>query len=177
MLTAVTLRILLVLVVSNALAQQSPPGVPEAMRLMQSDPAAVAKILEEVTRREPKNQRAWRLLGSARQQSGQLDAAIEAFQQSIAVQPDPAATYSIGIVYAQKKEMDRAFEWLAKAKATGKVDMTQMQVDPHLAAYRDEARFKALLPTRKDFAEPFRNQFNDFPHAFRRDSRNGRSRQ
>ena len=136
-------------------AQQPSPGVPEALQVLQSDPAAAAKILEQVTEREPKNQRAWRLLGTARQQGGQLDAAIEAFQQAITIQPDPAATYSIGIVHARKKEADKAFEWLAKAKATGKIDMTQMQVDPHLAVYRDEPRFKALLPTKKDFADPF----------------------
>ena len=149
------LAVLLLVVASALPARQPPPGIPEAMRLMPSDPAGAARILEQVTKREPKNQRAWRLLGSARQQGGQLDAAIEAFQQAIAIGPDPAATYSIGIVYAQKKEMDRAFEWLAKAKATGKVDMTQLQVDPHPAAYRDEPRFKALLATKKDFADPF----------------------
>ena len=147
--------VLLLLVVAAVPRQQPPPGIPEAMRILPQDPAGAAKLLEQVTKREPRNQRAWRLLGTARQQSGQLDAAIEAFLQAIAIQPDPAATYSIGIVHAQKKDADRSFEWLAKAKATGKVDMTQMQVDPHLAAYRDEPRFKALLPTRKDFADPF----------------------
>jgi hypothetical protein len=149
------LAILSVILVAPVTPQQPPPGIPEAMRLMQSDPAAAAKVLEQVTKREPKNQRAWRLLGAARQQGGQLDAAMEAFQQAMAIGPDPAATYSIGIVHAQKKDADRAFEWLAKAKATGQVDMTQMQVDPHLAAHRDDPRFKALLPTKNDFADPF----------------------
>jgi hypothetical protein len=149
------LAVLSLLAAAALPARQPQSGIPEAMRLMPSDPAAAAKVLEEVTKREPKNQRAWRLLGTARQGGGQLDAAIEAFQQAIAIGPDPAATYSIGIVHAQKKDADKAFEWLAKAKATGQVDMTQMQVDPHLAAYRDEPRFKTLLPTRKDFADPF----------------------
>jgi hypothetical protein len=149
------LAILSVVLVAPGAPQQPQPGVPEAMRLMQSDPAAAAKVLEQVTKREPKNQRAWRLLGAARQQGGQLEAAIEAFQQAIDIGPDPAATYSIGIVHAQKKDADKAFDWLAKAKATGQVDMTQMQVDPHLAAHRDDSRFKALLPTKKDFADPF----------------------
>ena len=149
------LALLSVLVVAVVPAQQPQPGIPEAMRLMQSDPAAAAKILEEVTKREPKNQSAWRLLGTARQRGGQLDPAIEAFQQAIAIQLDPGTIYSIGIVHAQKKDAESAFEWLAKAKATGQVDMTQMQVDPHLSGYRDDSRFKALLPTTKDFADPF----------------------
>jgi hypothetical protein len=149
------LALLSVLAVVVVPAQQPSPGIPDAMRLMQSDPAAAAKILEDLTKREPTNQRAWRLLGTARQQAGQLDAAIEAFQQAMAIGPDPAATYSIGIFHDQKKYADREFEWLTKAKATGRVDMTQMQVDPHLAAYRDQPRFKTLLPTRNDFADPF----------------------
>lgn len=146
---------LLLATLSATPAPQPPPGIPEALRIQPQDPAAAAKILEGVTRREPRNGRAWRLLGAALQQSGQLDRAIQAYQQAIAVQPDPAATYSIATVYAQKQDADKAFEWLGKAKATRKVDMTQMQVDANLAAYRDDARFKALLPTRKDFADPF----------------------
>jgi len=42
---------------------QTPPGIPEAMRLQPTDPAGAAKILEAVTTREPQNGRAWRLLG------------------------------------------------------------------------------------------------------------------
>ena len=149
------LAVLLLPVVAAVPAQQPPPGIPEAMRILPKDPAAAAKILDEVTRREPKNQRAWRLLGTARQRGGQLDAAIEAFQQAIAIQPDPAAIYSIGIVHAQKKDADKAFEWLAKAKATGRVDMMQMEVDPSLEALRTDPRYRPLLPTPKDFEDPF----------------------
>jgi hypothetical protein len=143
------------LLMALAVPGQPPPGIPDALRIQQKDPAAAATILEGVTEREPQNGRAWRLLGSALQQSGQLDRAIEAYRKAIGIQPDPAATYSIGIVYAQKKDADRAFEWLGKARASRKVDMTQMQVDANLSALRDDPRFKALLPTKADFANPF----------------------
>lgn len=136
-------------------APQPPPGIPEALRIQPQDPAAAAKILEDVTRREPGNGRAWRLLGAALQQSGQLDRAIEAYQQAIAVQPDPAATYSIATVFAQKQDADKAFEWLGKARASRKVDMTQMQVDTNLAPLKGDPRFTALLPEKRDFADPF----------------------
>jgi hypothetical protein len=48
-----------------------------------------------------------------------------------------------------------AFEWLAKAKATKKLDMTQIDGDADLAALKTDARFLALLPAREDFAHPF----------------------
>ena len=150
----------LVVVALLAIAQSQPapappPGIPEAMRIQAQDPAAAAKILEGVTSREPQNARAWRLLGVALQQSQQVDRAIEAYLKAIAIQPDPAATYNIGTVYARKKDADKAFEWLAKVRAAGKFDMTQIQVDPDLQAFRGDPRFAALLPKKADFADPF----------------------
>jgi hypothetical protein len=131
------------------------PGIPEALRIQPQDPAAAATILEAVTVREPRNARAWRLLGVARQQSGQVDGAIEAYLKALAIGPDPTATYNIGTAYARKKDLAQAFEWLAKARATRQVDMTQMQVDADLDALRGDPRYRALLPTRKDFEHPF----------------------
>jgi hypothetical protein len=135
-------------------AQPTPPGIPEALRIQAKDPAAAAKILEGVTAREPKNGRAWRLLGVALQQSAQFDRAIEAYLKALALGPDPTATYNIGTAYARKNEADQAFEWLAKAKA-GRFDMTYMQVDPDLEPFRSDARYAALLPKKEDFANPF----------------------
>ena len=135
-------------------AQTTPPGIPEALRIQGSDPAAAAKILEGVTEREPKNGRAWRLLGAARQQAKQLDTAIAAYQKAIALGPDPVATYNIAVVYAIKKDADKAYEWLAKAKAA-KYDMSAMEVDTNLAALRNDPRFATFVPKPEDFANPF----------------------
>ena len=138
-------------------AAQSPatPGIPEALRIQAKDPAAAAKILEGVTAREPGNARAWRLLGVALQQSKEYDRAIEAYQKSLAIQPDPTTTYNVGTAYARKNDPDHAFEWLAKAKATKRVDMSFMQVDNDLAALRGDPRYAKLLPAKEDFASPF----------------------
>jgi hypothetical protein len=65
------------------------------------------------------------------------------------------ATYNIGTAYARKKEADRAFDWLAKAKATGALDMTMIQVDADLVPYKDDPRFAALLPPKSHYANPF----------------------
>jgi tetratricopeptide repeat protein/VCBS repeat protein/FG-GAP repeat protein len=134
---------------------QAPPGISDALRVQQKDPAAAAKILEGVTEREPQNARAWRLLGVALQQSKQFDRAIDAYLKAIAIQPDPVATYNIGTAYARKNDPEKAFEWLARAKATHRFDMTQMQIDPDLEPLRKDARYAALLPNKEDFADPF----------------------
>jgi len=147
--------LLLLAVVAIGPAWQAPPGIPDALRIQQKDPAAAAKILEGVTEREPRNATAWRLLGAAWQQAGEYDRAIDAYLKAIAIQPDPAATYGIGTVYARRKDADRAFEWLARAKATGRVDMMQMEVDPSLETLRTDPRYRPLLPTPKDFEHPF----------------------
>ena len=132
-----------------------PPGIQDALRIQAKDPAAAAKILEGVTAREPQNARAWRLLGVALQQSQQYDRAIEAYQKAIAIQPDPTATYNIGAAYARKNDLEKAFEWLAKAKATKRFDMTFMQVDNDLVEVRKDPRYPTLLPSKEDFANPF----------------------
>ena len=135
-------------------AQTSPPGIPEALRIQPNDPAAAARILEGVVEREPKNTRAWRLLGVARQQAKQFDSAIAAYQKAVEVGQDPAATYNIAVVHAIRKEADRAFEWLAKARAL-KYDMSSMEVDTNLAELRKDPRYAAFVPKPEDFANPF----------------------
>ncbi len=105
---------------------------------------------------EPTDARGWRRLGVTRQQSGDLDGALAAYRRSLEIEPDaPVALYNIGTVYARKHEIDAAFEWLAKARATRKIDMTQMDADSDLAAVRGDRRYRALLPTLADFANPF----------------------
>ena len=142
-------------VAATAQGTQQPPGIQDALRIQAKDPAAAAKILEDVTTREPQNARAWRLLGVALQQSKQFDRAIDAYQKALAIQPDPTATYNIGAAYARKNDPDKAFEWLAKAKATKRFDMTFIQVDNDLDGLRKDPRFSKLLPTKEDFANPF----------------------
>jgi hypothetical protein len=105
---------------------------------------------------EPTDARGWRRLGVTRQQSGDLDGALAAYRRSLEMEPDsPVALYNVGTVYARKHETDAAFEWLAKARATHKIDMTQMDADADLAAIRSDARYHALLPTPHDFENPF----------------------
>src|SRR4029079_7292274 len=123
-------------------AAQAPP--PQATlgaamaRMQANDPAGAAQMLEEVTKREPANGRAWRNLGLAYQTLKDLDKAAAAYQRALDVDAAiPKPLSNLGIVYALKQDRDRAFEWLQRAKASKKIDMTQASMAPELAALKD----------------------------------------
>jgi hypothetical protein len=127
------------------------------MGLLQSgDAAGAAKMLEAVTAREPQNGRAWRNLGVARTQLRDFDGAIAALERSLAVEPAiPTPLYLIAKVHAARQDKDRTLEWLGKARATGKLDLSQAEVDPEFAFLRADPRFAAVLPQPADFEHPF----------------------
>jgi len=125
-------------------------------RLQANDAAGAARILEDVTKREPSNGRAWRNLGLAYQTLKELDKSAAAYERALDVDPAvPTPIYNLGIVYALKNDRDRAFQWLQRAKATKKIDMTQADFAPELSALKKDPRFEALRPTRADFDHPF----------------------
>ncbi|MGI9088083.1 MAG: FG-GAP-like repeat-containing protein [Chthoniobacterales bacterium] len=66
-----------------------------------------------------------------------------------------SSIYAVGAIFALKGDRGHAFEWLEKAKATGKADFTGLAQDPDLASLRDDPRFARLLPQPADFANPF----------------------
>lgn len=145
---------------SLATAQPAPapePTVAEGFAKLQAGdfPAAV-KILEQVTAAHPENARAWRVLGNSYIRNKQLPEALKAYEKSLQLEPDfPAALYNSGVVYALQGDKESAFAWLNKARATGKVDMTQISVDADLAGIKDDPRFAALLPSKDELAHPF----------------------
>ena len=138
------------------------PGPPPATladgvaRLQAGDPAEAAKIFEGVAERDPNNVRLWRLLGVASLQAKNLDRAETAFRKSLELDPgSPLAMYNMGVVLAARGKPDAAFEFLRKARASRKFDMTYAGVDPDLESLRHDPRFAELLPTAQDFAQPF----------------------
>ncbi len=162
-----SLRLAAVLI-ALALAVQSPtPSTPTekdslptlaaaAARMQANDPAGAKKILTALVEREPKNGRAWRNLAAACQALADYDRAAEALEHSLGVEPEFATPlYSLGVLAARQGELDLAFEWLAKARDTHKLDMTQIDFDPALEKLKSDPRFAALHPTPKDFEHPF----------------------
>jgi len=131
------------------------PGIGEAQAKLQAgDAAGAAKILESVVAREPKNARAWRLLGYAQLKSKQLDRARASYEKLLELAPDtPQALYNLGAIAALAGNKDAAFTWLGKAK--GKLDLSGIASDDDLASLRGDPRLEALLPKPEDFANPF----------------------
>jgi hypothetical protein len=125
-------------------------------RLQANDSEGAAKILEQVTAHEPRNGRAWRNLALAYQNLKDWDRAISADEHALDVESSvPTPLFNLGVLYAQKGDKDQSFAWLTKAKATRKIDMTQVEVTPPLMALKGDPRFASLLPSRSDFDNPF----------------------
>src|SRR6478672_4916017 len=104
----------------------------------------------------PQTAREWRQAGAARRQAKDYDGAIAAFQAALKLEPDaPAALFALGAVYAAKHDTTQALEWLARARATRRVDMTQIEADDDLKPLIADPRFAALLPAPEDFEHPF----------------------
>ena len=133
------------------------PGIPAAMgHFYRGDAAGAAKILEGVTAATPGNANAWRLLALCYRTTGDLDRSMSAYQTAIALEPNsPAAIFNLAGLFALRGSTDDAFALLARAKATHNYDMTQLEVDTSYASLRHDARYAPLLPTAKDFANPF----------------------
>jgi hypothetical protein len=105
---------------------------------------------------EPGNARAWRVLGTAYHLLKRYDSAIEANGKAWDLDPsNPVAPYNIGLEYALAGNKDSAFMWLGRAKASRKIDMTQLQNDADAASLKGDPRFASLLPTPEDFKKPF----------------------
>src|SRR5215472_3949452 len=151
-------RILSIVFFLNVVFDQSarPTLADGAAKLQANDFKGAAVILEQVTAREPNNGRAWRNLALARQHLKQWNGAVAADQRALEVEPSvPTPMFHLGLIYALEGNREQAFTWLNKAKATHKVDMSQLAVTPELDPLRSDPRYQSLLPTRADFDNPF----------------------
>jgi hypothetical protein len=127
-----------------------------AARLQANDPAGAVAILESLTRREPGNGRAWRTLGAAYRQLKNWDAAERAYQHALTAEPTmPAPLFGLAVAAAARGDGGVALRWLEKAKATHKIDMTEIDVTPEFKGFSGDRRFAALRPSPDEFRHPF----------------------
>src|SRR5262245_36151955 len=99
------------------------------------------------TAASPQTAREWRQAAAARRQAKDFDGAIAALQMSLKLEPDsPTAMFALGAIYAAKGGTAQSLEWLTRARATRRIDMTQMEADNDLKGLVGDARFAALLP-------------------------------
>jgi hypothetical protein len=157
LMTRVAAPVLALALTASSAQTAPPPSLATAVgKLQANDAAGATAMLEAIVRAEPSNGRAWRVLASAYQQGNRLDDAIAAEKKSLDVAPSmPAPLLSLGSLYSLKGDADQAFAWLRRAKATRKIDMTQLESDSSFDSIRKDARFADLLPRREDFADPF----------------------
>jgi hypothetical protein len=150
---------LLLPVVFAQLAMASPakPDLQSAMASFQAgDLAAAKKSLDDLLKLEPANTAALRVLGTVCIKLKDTECAESAYRKVLSLGANvPQAQFGLGIVFAMREDNDQAFAWLAKAKATHRFDMTNMQNDENLAGLRGDPRYAALLPVAADFANPF----------------------
>jgi len=144
-------------IIAGAAGAQQPITLQAALgRIQAGDFRSAEAILESLTVLEPANVRAWRNLGLAYQQLTRYSESIRAWQRALAldstlIQP----IYNIGISYALRRDTAHALEWLGRARATHKLDMSQLGVDTSVTWMRGLPGYAALLPTRADFDHPF----------------------
>jgi hypothetical protein len=129
----------------------------EALSQLQAgDASAAAAALRRITASEPASAQAWRALGKASRQLHEHAQAISAYQHALQLAPDsPRDFYALGSEYAAQHDAGHAFEWLARAAATHRYDMTEISDDASLTEYRGDPRYLALLPGPVDFEQPF----------------------
>ncbi|MFI5242481.1 MAG: FG-GAP-like repeat-containing protein [Gemmatimonadales bacterium] len=142
---------------ARAQSTATPPSIQAAMQhIYGADPRGAEKILEALTKADPRNVRAWSLLALSYRQSGNLERARATYDTALTLDPKSAdAMFNLAGVFALEGQADSAFAWLAKAKATHNYDMTQLDVDSAYASLRHDARYTSMLPAPNDFADPF----------------------
>ncbi len=104
----------------------------------------------------PQTARDWRQTAAVRQRNKDYDGALEAYQKSLELQPEsPASMFGIGTIFALKHDVEQAFAWLARAKATRRWDMSALEATHDFDAIKADPRFAPLLPSIEDFTHPF----------------------
>ncbi len=142
---------------AHAGAQDAAPTLQGGLaRIQAQDFAGADSILRLVTRAHPKNMGAWSLLGYADRQLHRLDDALAAYRTAMSLpNPTPGVYLNGALVWAEKGDLDQAFAWLDRAKATGTVDVTGVDADPAADKLRGDPRYRALFPSPAEYAHPF----------------------
>src|ERR1700722_18448443 len=112
----------------------APPSLDTALsQLQNADAGGAAKSLRRITSVDPKNAAAWRALGTADMMLEHFGAAVADYHHALELQADsPRVLYQLGAAYAAKHDSRHAFEFLNRAQASHRYDMTEISGDLHL---------------------------------------------
>lgn len=145
------------LLASLAHAQSVPAHIQEARALLQKGAhAEVVALLAPRVAEHPEDGAAWFLYGHALHARGDHEAAFDAHRRAAELpKAPPAASYNAACALARLGRVDEAFEWLAKARASGFSNWPLAATDADLTALHGDARFAAFRPPPADTKEPF----------------------
>ena len=154
--------VLALLIFCTACGPRSKPITPDATlqdainRLQANDSAGAVKILTEIVKREPRNGRAWRNLGLAYQRSKDVDGASRAYKEALEVEPTvPTPLFQLATIAASKHDNEEAFAWLSKAKASRKLDMTQMDAQSRIGCVEERPSIRHHAAVSKGLRRSF----------------------
>lgn len=137
-----------IILVGNIFAQQPPPMSPQmqaANQLVRAQKWTEAvTALEEITKSEPSNGRAWFLLANSYHQLGKYEKAVLAYEKNIPISNNPTAMYNLACAYSRLKINDKAFEWLEKSLKNGAAPTVNIKTDEDLFNIRNDERFKKM---------------------------------
>ncbi len=148
---------ILFLITSIPLSGQPVPQLAEAQqKLAAGDADGAIAILSPFLEANPRMVFAYNTLGAAYQQNGEYAKAIESYEKAAQA---PAlrgqAWFNIATVHAEQKDTEESLRWLEKVRATGSFDFDLFRSDARLAEVRKSPRFESLIPTKRDFENPF----------------------
>ncbi len=135
-----------ILLAGTSLVAQSDPATVEASAAYEAkDWAKSAKLYEVMVKQHPEVARLWFRLATSQQELGQLDQAQQTLEQGLKAGVPPVfGEFTLGTIYAQQGEKEKAFEHLQKALDAGYNKPGQFDSDEHLASLRSDLRFAKM---------------------------------
>ncbi len=135
-----------ILLAGTSLVAQSDPATVEASAAYEAkDWAKSARLYEVMVKQHPEVARLWFRLATSQQELGQLDQAQQTLEQGLkAGVPAVFGEFTLGTIYAQKGEKEKAFKHLQRALDAGYNKPDQFDTDEHLAALRGDPRFAKM---------------------------------
>jgi hypothetical protein len=152
-----SLLFLLLLAPRTSPAQQGPDRLAEAQRLAAAaHPDSAIPLLQSLLHDEPKNGRAWLLLGASQRAVGQLDSAIAAYRHALDFpRARPQATGALFPLLVRARRVEEAAAMFQEIGSGGRTDLSGIAADTSLGVLHDDPRFAMLFPDRMAFSPPF----------------------
>lgn len=141
-----TIVFLLLAAVAPAIVAQDLDSLRADSAFRRRDWRATADLYTGIASRSPRQGLAWLRVGMARQALNELDPAVLAYEQALALQFQPAtATYRLARVHALKGNVDRAFSYLDQLVPTRSVPAAVLDTVADFASIRRDPRFQKIL--------------------------------